>query len=451
MKKLLAVLVSLLMVSNAFLMASCSGEGGIETAGGSTPEPGQKETDGGSAPEGEKESETETEKETEKPADELFTPDPANKYTGKIGIGTYSTHVNYSNVKVVNNANRKTLLNEKFENLDAWTAVTTGGGNWNSADMSGVQVGENGVEFTDKDAQGATLLTGDEQWGNINVSVTATAVEGTEGIRIFFDYKDENNYCVFNCGGWSNSVACVEIFENGASTTTDQIPFTVKYGEEYTITLNIGADTVGGFINGEQIFQMGGEAPENPFSGMVGLACYQTEAYIDNIKVTSFKDGSVLYENDFSDASRVSELKHDIPVYSGGNYNGSADVFVVENETLHQTDSSMTGVMAYFGDPTWTNYDYSFDYMPVNGIEGGVIVGAINADKTEYIIYNCGGWSNTKGCWQVYSNGDTTNYDGDAIETSLTYDEWNNLRLIVTEYAIFSYINGEFFQAYWAS
>ena len=223
----------------------------------------------------------------------------------------------------------------------------------------------------------------------------------------------------------------------------------LNYGEEYTVSVNVGADMVRGFINGEQIFQLGGEAPANVFEGAAGFGHWSTEAYVDNLKVVSFTDGSVLYENTFDDASSLDDLKHDLATYSGGTYTGDPAVFEWEDGTLHQTDSSSTGVISYFGDTTWRNYIYSMDVMPVAGAEGATILGAINLDAPSYVLYNCGGWSNTKGCWQTYNAGTTESFDGDGLDKSLAYDEWHTLQLVVLDYAIFSYIDGQFCQAWW--
>ena len=98
---------------------------------------------------------------------------------------------------------------------------------------------------------------------------------------------------------------------------------TLNYGEEYTVSVNVGADMVRGFVNGEQIFQLGGEAPATTFAGAAGFGHWSTEAYVDNLKVVSFTDGSVLYENTFDDASSLDDLKHDLATYSGGTYTES--------------------------------------------------------------------------------------------------------------------------------
>ena len=76
--------------------------------------------------------------------------------------------------------------------------------------------------------------------------------------------------------------------------------------------------------------------------------------------------------------------------------------------------------------------------------------GAIRTDGPSYVLYNCGGWSNTVACWQTYDSGDTQSFNDDGISTSLEYDEWHTLSLVVLDYAVFAYIDGVFYQALWA-
>ena len=129
MKKTLSLILCAALVAMSF--ASCSDDG-IETTG-------TEKTHETKGTETTAETEGETQAETAAPAPEgktgeekkdeyVYTPDPANKYTGSVGVGTYSTSVTYSSVKVVNNADRKALLDTKFENLDGWTYATPGGG-----------------------------------------------------------------------------------------------------------------------------------------------------------------------------------------------------------------------------------------------------------------------------------------------------------------------------------
>lgn len=90
MKKTLSLILCAVLAVLSF--ASCSG-GGVETTGTETETKGTEtivETEG--------ETQTETAapegKSGEEKKDEyVYTPDPANKYTGSVGVGTYSTSV----------------------------------------------------------------------------------------------------------------------------------------------------------------------------------------------------------------------------------------------------------------------------------------------------------------------------------------------------------------------
>ncbi len=448
MKKLLSLILCALMISMSF--ASCAGKEDQEGSG--SPDNQTEAVTEGSTPETEAATdapEAQTEPAETEPEAYVYTPDPSNKYTGGVGVGTYSTSLTYKSVKVVNNADREVLLDTKFENLDGWNYVTTSGGSWDSSNTGDWAVGDDGVTFADTSSTGATIWYGDTQWGNYNLQVKGVANEGAEALRVFFAYKDTDNYYVFNIGGWNNTVACVQCVVDGVETVTDKIPIHLNYGEEYMVSVNVGPSVVNGFLNGEQLFSIGGEEPDSPFVGAAGFGHWSTEAYIDNIKVVSFDDGSVLYENDFADESKLEDLKHDLATYSDGTYRGSEECFEWEDGTLHQTDSSTTGVISYFGDTSWSNYIYSIDVMPVAGTEGATILGAIDLDTPSYVLYNCGGWSNTKGCWQTYNAGTNQAYDGDGLDKSLTYNEWHTLQLVVLDYAIFSYIDGEFCQSWW--
>lgn len=444
MKRLTALLLSLLLL----ILASCSGSTApAETPEAQTAAEGNTEnvpSDGGpeDSPEAAPEAAPETPKST-------YIPDPNNQYTGGVGFSQYSTSVSYADIKVTNNADRTTLLDEKFDDTDLSTWNYFSRGNWDASKTSDWSISDGNLIFTDTNATGASIWTGDINWGNYNVTVKCKAVEGIEGFGIYFAVKDSSNYYYFNLGGWSNTVACVEWVKDGQSGNTDKIPFAAEYGEEYTVTVNVGPKQINGFVNGEQIFQIGGEAPSEPFGGMVGLSNWSTATYVDNIKVASFADGTILYENTFDTEDSLADLKHDLEPYSGGSYTGSNKSFSWVDGTLQQKDSSTTAVIFYVGDESWSNYIYSIDVMPYAGAEGSAILGAIKMDGPSYVLYNCGGWSNTVSCWQTYDAGTTDSYNDDGIASTIEYDEWHTLSLVVLDYAVFAYIDGVFYQSWW--
>lgn len=448
MKKYLALLLAAVMVTGTMLTA-CSSSGTIETEGSGSNN--AVETSGEAAPEGQPE-ETEPAAEETKPAETeyVYTPDPANQYTGGVGVSQYSTSVSYTSIKVTNNADRKTLLNVSFDDpseIEGWNYFSRG--SWDANNTSDWTVADGALNFTNKDVNGASIWTGDPQWGNYNVTVKGIVNEGIEGLGIYFGVKDASNYYYFNLGGWSNTVACVEWVIDGQSGNTDKLPIKLNYGEEYTISVNVGKDVIYGYLNGEQLFQIGGTTSETINQGAVGFGSWSTAAYFDNMKVTDFATGEVLYENDFSTQEKFDEIKHDLVPYSGGSYNNGTDNFTWEDEMLNQTDTSMTAITSWVGDPTWRNYIYTVDFKPYAGSEGASVFVCVQPDVPKYTLLNIGGWTNTLAAWQWYDAGANTDNSGSAASYSVVYDEWHTAQFVVLDYAIFAYINGELVTTYW--
>ncbi len=445
MKKLFAMILAALMLTGT--MVSCGGGTATETDAPANNDAAAVETD---APEAAPEGQPEAAPETEAPKDEyVYTPDPANQYTGAVGVSQYGTSVSYESIKVVNNADRKTLLDLSFDDaadLEGFQYFTRGNWTVNAADWT---VADGKLNFTNTGAQGASAWIGNTEWGNYNVTVKGIANEGIEGLGIYFGVKDENNYYYFNLGGWSNTLACVEWKLDGQTGNTDQIPISLKYGQEYTISVNVGKDVVRGYLNGEQLFQIGGEASETIHQGAVGFATWSTANYFDNLKVTDFKTGEVLYENDFSTEEKFNELHHDLPNYSGGSWSGDTSVIVWEDGMVNVTDSSSTAISSWVGDPTWRNYVYTIDFQPYAGAEGANIFFNVKPDVPSWSMMNLGGWSNTKAAFQWYNAGSDSSAEGDAPEFATTHGEWHTAQLVVLDYAVFVYVNGEYITSYW--
>lgn len=447
-KKLFSLLLAAVMLSGAMLTA-CSNEGTVDTtpAAGDDSTPAV-ETD---APEGKTEEAEPAVEETQPEETEyVYTPDPANQYTGGVGVSQYGTSVSYTSIKVTNNADRKTLLDAKFDDpseIEGWNYFSRG--SWDAANTSDWTVSDGSLNFTNTDVNGASIWTGDPQWGNYNLTVKGTANEGIEGLGVYFGVKDASNYYYFNLGGWNNTVATVEWVLDGQSGNTDKLPIKLNYGEEYTISISVGKDVVYGYLNGEQLFQIGGTAPANINQGAVGFGSYNTEVMYDNIKVTDFATGEVLYENDFETAEKFAEIKHDLPAYSGGSYANQTDIFENTDGTYHQTSNSVTSVTSNVGDPTWRNYIYTIDFMPVSGAEGSSLFVGVQPDVPKYTILNVGGWSNTLAAWQWYNAGENTDNSSSAAPYVTTQGEWNTAQFVVLDYAIFAYINGELVTTWW--
>lgn len=454
-RKILSVILITVMLFSLFSMSAC---GDSKTPSGGETTPAADDT---TAPVGDDtkdtDAETTKEKETE-PAEtepEGYQPNPDNQYTGAVGLGTWATSVYYDDIKVTDNKSRKVLYENKFDDaatISDFTFFKGIDGTWDPANSSEWKVsdfnGNNVLEFTNPDPTGVCASVGNSEWGNYTVTVKGRVTGGAEGLMVFFGVQDENNYYFLNVGGWNNTCICVQQVKDGVKTVvTDQIPLTLKQNSWYNISINVGQTSINGFIDGEKFFQIGGTLPgeSDGNKGMAGMSTWSTEVFYDNVKVTDFKTGDVLYENTFDNPADLDGFKYDF-TYSSGSSPKNASLWEIADGKLHQTSASTTGVALGFGSAEWRNYIYEVEAMPVAGAEGFTVIGAI-ADSENFSVYNIGGWSNTKACFQIVDAATETNQD--QIDLSVEYEEWHKAKLVVLDYAIFAYVDGEFCQAFW--
>lgn len=450
-RKILSMILAAIMIFSLFAMSACGdkGDDGTDTSDNA----GTGDTSGNDS---DSDTDAESGGDTE-PAEttdpNVYVPSADNKYTGGVGVGTWEVNAYFDDLKVIDNKNRKVLYENKFDDdavLSEFSYNKGSGGSWDktkTSDWKITAIEDNKVlEFADASVTGAIATLGNPEWGNYTVSVKGKVVSGKEGLMLYFAVKDEKNYYYFNIGGWGNTVMCVQQCVDGTtSVITDQIPVTINYDQWYTISVTVGASVITGYLDDQQIFQIGGTPPEAINVGQVGMSTWSTEVYFDNVKVTDFKTGKVLYENTFDDPADLDKFKYDF-TYSNGTSKKTKETWEIVDGKLHSTNSSLTGVCVAMGPENMTNYVYEMEGMPVKGIEGFTIIGAIAASDT-ITVYNIGGWNNTKACYQIVDEGAATT--SDQVDIKLEYDVWHKAKLVVLDYAIFAYVDGQFTQSWW--
>ncbi len=462
-KKHISLFLATIMLFSTLALSACGGDNGSSGNDTSAAETTTAAGDDSSASDTESES-AETEPAETEPEEYVYVPDPENQYTGAVGLGAWSTSVYYDEFKVRNNVDRQTLYEATFDEeedpLSAWTPMKDVEGDWDPAnaatDLSIADFEGNKVySFANAGATGVLSTVGSTEWGNYTVSVRGRILDGSEGLQLLFNVKDDKNYYIFNVGGSGNTTFCVQQVVDGTKTAvTDVLPITLEKNAWYTLSVNVGKDAVTGSLDGEQLFQIGGTLPgeEDGYHGMIGMSGWSTMVDFDNVKVTDIKTGEVLYENTFDSDSKEG-FKYF--TYSGGAFGTEGypeDAWLITDGVLRANRPDLTGVSVAMGPENLRNYIYELDAMPIEGIEGATIIGAITFNGEEgacdnFMLYNCGGWNNTKGCYQIFE--DSTESTGDQLDLTLEYGEWHKLKLVVTDYAVFSYVDGVFMQTYW--
>lgn len=85
---------------------------------------------------------------------------------------------------------------------------------------------------------------------NYTIRCKAKELSGTNGFRIYFGEKDEqNNFCLI-LGGWQNQDAILEEKVNGAGSCLDQCCFSVEINREYELALCVTGRRVQTYIDG---------------------------------------------------------------------------------------------------------------------------------------------------------------------------------------------------------
>lgn len=463
-KSILAAILFLAIVLTASLTA-CSGENG-EGGGSSTGESESVKTPGQSGDETKGPSES----------GNTYEPDPDGKYPGMVGLGSNGATYEVSSISVTNPETRKDIFVWDFKGedpLEGWKYASAAGG---STDASSAEkafsVSDSGdskvLSFKDSSAIGAMAYFGDPVWNNIKYSVKMTVSDFGNGATVYFCVKDEKNYCEAVIGSSEGKEVSVNVVENGEVKKTETLPIVVteiKSGEEFPVTVTVYADTIMVTINYVTCFDLYGESGSQV--GGIGFGSWATGVSFDNIKVTSSKDGSVIYEEDFNELTTLEDI-FEPRAYSWGNLmmdsisdpttkdrylnqGDWANFWVVESDTEGDhgnyfrlnTDKLEGGTILLtesLNNEEWTDYTLEFDARIDIPNEGWAIY-AVLQDDDNFLKWNVGGWKNTQSCFEPNVGGSSSQED--KFDRTFSEQEWHHIKLVIMGNFAIGYVDGE--------
>ena len=167
-----------------------------------------------------------------------FTGDTNVPPHGAIGLGSWNTSVQYTNIVVTSNG--VTIYQSDFVNsgTNGWRVHN---GNW--AVNGGVY--QQTTITTD-----CRSTTGNTNWANYTITLRARKVGGSEGFLILFNWLDDNNWTWFNIGGWNNTQTAIEQMVNGAKSIIGQgVPGSVQTLQWYDIRIVLNGTHIQGYVN----------------------------------------------------------------------------------------------------------------------------------------------------------------------------------------------------------
>ena len=120
---------------------------------------------------------------------------------------------------------------------------------------------------------------------------------------------------------------------------------------------------------------------------------------------------------------------------------------VLKNSNSQSTGAALI-VSQFMGNEDWSNYTLELDMRIDGGAEGWLIYSAVESDS-DYIMYNIGGWGNTKTCFEPTIGGAKTSQSGKQdVSRAFTVGQWYHLTMEVHEMYVITYIDGEQFNTY---
>ncbi len=387
-----------------------------------------------------------------------YIPDTTSPFEGKVGIAGSGVFFDRLRVQIKNKEAFGNDLEDTQElNPNVYSVIGGSLSDWKVSDDT-VKKDNKMLGYTGSDA--SVLTFGNAKWTAYNVIVSVEATENGTA-ELYFCMKDEKNYYRLTAGASAETgVKLVEV-KDGTETVLGSYAMSVPVGDWFNLSADIDGDGIAVFVDGTELFHVGyKDAGKETYKGLFGIAQWNTEYYVDNVKVED-AEGNVLYEEDFEDGKFLDNAKFGLR--NGGSWQlaNTSDWEIIEvegNHVLHYKNSGVYGSVALF-DPNLpenaTNLKFSYEGYRVGGSEGYACVW--NWDEStmvestgegkDYVCLNIGGWSGQCG-FQFITGGAKTNVQNNAA-IGLNTAEWQKVELYLNPENMVAFFAGQLAQIYW--
>jgi hypothetical protein len=161
-----------------------------------------------------------------------------NNPHGAIGLGSWNTSVQYTNITVISNG--VTLYQSDFigSGTNGWRVYK---GTW------GTNAGLYQQTAITTDCRSTA---GNTNWANYTITLRARKLSGSEGFLVLFDWLDDNNWIWWNIGGWGNTLDGIEQMVAGGKTLVgSQVAQTITANVWYDIRIALAGQHIQCYLN----------------------------------------------------------------------------------------------------------------------------------------------------------------------------------------------------------
>ncbi|HBF35662.1 TPA: alpha-L-arabinofuranosidase, partial [Candidatus Sumerlaeota bacterium] len=160
--------------------------------------------------------------------------EPLSPISGSIGLGSYSTQVEYKDIKVTGSKGEILFNSKGMKTLEGWKKNR---GAWAVSD---------GVIKQVSNDTPTCILLGDKAWNNYTLTLKARKDSGAEGFQILFDTKNTESPNMWNIGGWQNTKNSVEW-----DPVTEYKQCSVEAGRWYDVKIEVSDKAVKCYLDGQ--------------------------------------------------------------------------------------------------------------------------------------------------------------------------------------------------------
>jgi PAS domain S-box-containing protein len=157
---------------------------------------------------------------------------------GKIGLGTWRTAAEYKDIVVTSKGVRQYRSDFEHQGTNNWRFYS---GDW--------MVNDGTLHQTAEQPDCRAIMAG-KDWANYTLTLKARKLDGEEGFRVIINWLDNNNWTVFNVGGWTNTSVVIDQDLNGARMNlTEFVPRRIETNVWYDLMVVVDGPKLACYLN----------------------------------------------------------------------------------------------------------------------------------------------------------------------------------------------------------